>query len=200
MGWGFLDPTRLFRKTWKDAGELAMELYAMATEQTPAKMHRPVELVKQPNQPALLIGYPPSTPEQRPGTVPRKPQDAPGQAVSQGARSAQLTTGVPSVKEPETLSMGPGHAALQAANQEVGTAAEKTFFSGVVQPAITNLVHKAVDNFVSPPPSYPPLDTFPATKLQSAQLRKPATQSISTAPPPPAIPQPQKGTVRPDVI
>ena len=76
MGWGFLDPTRLFRKSWTDAAELSMELYSMATDQTPAKMDRPVELTKQPGQPALKIVAPPKVQPQPIPLVARVKQSA----------------------------------------------------------------------------------------------------------------------------
>lgn len=75
MGWGFLDPTRLLQKTWDSASELAMEMYSMASEGSAAKVERPVEIAKQPGQPALKISPAPAVAQPKQPIQPT--QDAP---------------------------------------------------------------------------------------------------------------------------
>ena len=65
MGWGFIDPARLLRKTWESAADLALELYSMTSEQTPAKVDRPVELNKPQGRPALTISPASGRPDSR---------------------------------------------------------------------------------------------------------------------------------------
>lgn len=67
MGWGFLDPTKLFRKNWDTPGELAMELYSQATDRTPATVDRPVTIQQTGTEPALKIEAPP--PRQEPDRI-----------------------------------------------------------------------------------------------------------------------------------
>lgn len=164
MGLGFLDPTRLLQKTWASASDLAMELYHQATQESSAKVSRPVEIQKSPGRPALKIDYAPINNPQQQVRTEQIQRPVQRQFADQGLRSVEPTGAAPGVLQPSAgSSISIARSASEVASKAIAPIARaeeaRALKESVADPIsrfASRVISSAVSGLSSPQPEVSP--------------------------------------------